>query len=61
MFIKKSLESIVGGLQKTLTELEAFKDANGAIVDDLAARLIYAEQDQARAERIAGKLQDLLS
>lgn len=61
MFIKKSLENIVGGLQKTLTELEAFKDANGAIVDDLSARLVEAELDQARAERISSKLQDLLS
>lgn len=56
-----SLEKILGGLEKTVKELNKFTEKNSEVVEDLSVKLAVATEDQSRAERVAAKLNDLLS
>lgn len=61
MFTPKTVDTIVGNIQKQITELKSVADSKFVEADDLQVRLLAARQESERAERLATKFAELIA
>jgi outer membrane murein-binding lipoprotein Lpp len=57
----KTLSSVLAKLQTTVDELETFIEENAERVQELRNQYNLANEEQARAQRVADKFKDLLN